>query len=230
MRTVLLHGKVSDIEVALRCAATTFGALDITHRVPFDEVARRASTGSLLSMMPSTAAEHIQYEEYSKYFRSKERAGVAKLDAELSLFVIPPTDDVAVLRDSVYALNPGITPRSNCLLGLIAPSTDQMKGEGQGPARPPPVRAPPVAPVPEAPVAAAADANTSPAKAVKEEAAPTVTPAEAEPAKDAAAAPGKSEGTEDAGEETVSQKEILDLFSNPELLKLLSDDGGAADK
>merc|ERR1719183_1791334 len=74
MRSVLLHGKVSDVEVALRCAATTFGALDITHRVPFDEVAKRASMGSLLSMMPSTAAEHIQYEEYSKYFRGKMRA------------------------------------------------------------------------------------------------------------------------------------------------------------
>merc|ERR1740117_351725 len=54
MRSVLLHGRVSDVEVALRSAATSFGALDITHRVPFEEVAKRASTCSLLTMMPNT--------------------------------------------------------------------------------------------------------------------------------------------------------------------------------
>lgn len=220
MRSVLLHGKVSDVEVALRCAGTTFGALDITHRVPFEEVAKRAATGSLLSMMPSTAAEHIQYEEYAKYFRQKQRAGVAKLDGDLSLYVLPPGDDVLELRNSVYALNPGMTPRSNCLLGLISSSNDQMKGDNMPVARVPPaaVIAPAVPSVPDPAPAVEPEAPAAAEQVKKEAAEDGEAPAKAEAAGD------REGGAGDAGDDAASQKEILDLFSNPELIKLLSDD------
>jgi len=220
MRSVLLHGKVSDVEVALRCAGTTFGALDITHRVPYEEVAKRAATGSLLSMMPSTAAEHIQYEEYAKYFRGKGRAGVAKLDGDLSLYVLAPCDDVLELRNSVYALNPGMTPRSNCLLGLISSSNEQMLGNNMPVARVPPaaVIAPAVPAVPETAPAAEPEAAAAEEQVKKEAAEEPEAPAKAEEAGD------REGGAGDAGDDAASQKEILDLFSNPELIKLLSDD------
>lgn len=219
MRSVLLHGRVSDVEVALRSAATSFGALDITHRVPFEEVAKRASTCSLLTMMPNTPAEFIQYEEYTKYFRLKNRAGVAKLDGELSLYVLPCCDDIPILRDSVYALNPAIIPRSNCLLGLISSSNEQLRGDGQGPQRAPPLRAEPVA-APVEPAAAALPVE--PAAAEDEE-------ANAAAAVGAAEDADRDEAGEEAGEDDLAQAEILNLFSNPELLKLLSDDGPAAE-
>lgn len=224
LRSVLLHGRVSDVEVALRCAGTTFGALDITHRVPFEEVAKRASTGSLLSMMPSTPAEHMQYEEYAKYFRTKGRAGVAKLDGELSLYVLPPSDDMLVLRDSVYALNPGMTPRSNCLLGLISSSNDQMLGDKV----PVTTRVAPAAAVPAVPEAGPEAAAVAPPVSTEaaEEGAAADEADSADPAADKDAAPGEKG---DTGDDVVSQKEILDLFSNPELIKLLSDDAGPSD-
>lgn len=222
MRSVLLHGKVSDVEVALRCAGTTFGALDITHRVPFEEVAKRAATGSLLSMMPSTAAEVMQFQEYCTYFRGKNRAGVAKLDGELSLYVLPPCDDVAVLRDSVYALNPSMIPRTNCLLGLISASSDQMLGEKMPVARAPPAAAAAVPAVPDPAPATAPEV----APPVSTEAADGAAADQADAVADKDAAPDDREGgAADGAEDGVSQKEILDLFSNPELIKLLSDEG-----
>mmetsp|Transcript_83842 Transcript_83842/g.130885 ORF Transcript_83842/g.130885 Transcript_83842/m.130885 type:complete len:511 (+) Transcript_83842:92-1624(+) len=237
MRSALLHGKVQDVEVALRCAATTFGALDITHRVPFEEVAKRAPTGTLLSMAPTSPAELVQYEEYAKYFRSKMRAGVAKLDAELSLYVLPPTDDVLVLRDSVYALNPGITPRSNCLLGLIASTTEQLRASTPAAVAPrsstlalpvATVPAPAPDPAPEAlppppPPPAQKEVPAAPPVA-KEEASSTLAPE----AEDQLAKADGEKASLDGGTD-VSQKEILDLFSNPELIKLLSDDAAQPD-
>merc|ERR1719343_131109 len=87
--------------------------------MPFEEVAKRASTGTLLSMAPPTVVEQAQYAEYVKYFRTKMRCGVAKIDSALSLYVLPPSEDVPAIRDSLYVLGPQV-PRDGCLLGLIA--------------------------------------------------------------------------------------------------------------
>ncbi|CAK0870995.1 unnamed protein product [Prorocentrum cordatum] len=90
-RATLLHGRVQDVEVALRSAAQNGNLLDITHRVPFEEVARRAP-GTILCLAAQTHMEQAQLEEYIKYFRSKMRAGVARLDGSLALYILPPVE------------------------------------------------------------------------------------------------------------------------------------------
>ncbi|CAE7658386.1 unnamed protein product, partial [Symbiodinium necroappetens] len=95
---------------------------DITHRVPFDEVAKKVASGSILSLVPNSIMEQASFEEYNKYFRAKSRAGVARLDGSLALYVMPCGEDILALKDSLYALGPHI-PRAGCLIGLIAPGT-----------------------------------------------------------------------------------------------------------
>jgi len=201
--STLLHGRVQDVEVALRCAAGNHGLLDITHRVPFDEVARRAP-GTVLSILPTNAAQQAAFDEYAKYFRSKMRAGVARLDGALALYVLPPCEDVPSLQSSVYSLGPHI-PRSNCLLGLIAQATQAM---------PPALSAQP--PPPARPATSTVRTESQVSAPVSKDAVTTGASGNDAPAKDDDA--GEGEDT------NMSSKELLDLFSNPDLIKLLSEE------
>ncbi|CAJ1359133.1 unnamed protein product, partial [Effrenium voratum] len=108
--------------VVLRSAAANSSVADITHRVPFDDVAKKVASGSILSLVPNSIMEQASFDEYNKYFRSKSRAGVARLDGSLALYVMPCGEDIPALRDSLYALGPHI-PRAGCLIGLIGPGT-----------------------------------------------------------------------------------------------------------
>jgi len=296
-RSTLLHGKVQDVEVALRSAAGNFNVLDITHRVPFDEVARRVSTGTVLSMMVMAPHEQPALEEYAKYFRTKMRAGVARLDGNLSLYVLPPGDDVPALRDSLYTLLPH-APRAGCLIGLVAqgtaggapasgaagqaaagaargageaaaivPAASGSAGQGGGrPAVPALADAAAAAAgtaAPAAPVAAAAARQDQPQQASQQQpqqaqqqpgkaaASPAAAAAVAQdkPAKGGVAETSAAPAAQDAPKKTekkveeeaprgddskddggldMSSMELLDLFSNPELIKLLSDEADGA--
>eukprot|EP00913_Durusdinium_trenchii_P030937 g28975.t1 len=66
---------------------------DITHRVPFDEVGKKVHGSSILSLYPNSLMEQASFEEYNKYFRSKSRAGVARLDESLALYVMPAGEE-----------------------------------------------------------------------------------------------------------------------------------------
>lgn len=225
LRASMVHGKVQDVEVALRSAAGNSGVLDITHRVPFEEIARRAN-GTILALSAPSPAEQPQFEEYVKYFRTKMRAGVARIDGSLVMYVLPPAEDIPAIRDSVYVLGTHI-PRTGCLLGLIA------QGSAAAPAQAPAATAPGKQ--------AAAPASAAPEKAAGSQQAPqsakqagggAAAPAAAPADSTATVTVGKGEGgstapaaEEDGGGLPVSSKELLDLFSNPELIKLLSDEG-----
>ena len=66
-----LHaGKVKDVELAIR-ATHDSRLLDIKHRVPFEEAARRIASGSVLTFDPMSAADQKSFEEYIKYFKTK---------------------------------------------------------------------------------------------------------------------------------------------------------------
>jgi len=195
------------VEVVLRSAAANSSVADITHRVPFDEVAKKVASGSILSLVPNSFVEQASFEEYNKYFRAKSRAGVARLDGSLALYVMPCGEDIPALKDSLYALGPHI-PRAGCLIGLIGPGTAAVNA----------------APSSAAPVGAAT--ASKPAKAAKEE------PREAPPAEEAPegraeAPPGEANANADGdGGDAMSSKELMDLFSNPDLIQLLQKEVG----
>jgi len=247
LRASLVHGRAQDVEVALRSAAGNSGVFDITHRVPFEEIARRAN-GTVLALAPPSPAEQAQFDEYVKYFRTKMRAGVVRLDGVLALYVLPPAEDVPAIRDSVYALGSHI-PRSGCLLGLIGPGASaapQQAGapaaQGKQPAEKPAATA--AAGAATAPTASpgatggrtpAAAARPTPAAADGAAATtPSVSPATTGASGPAGGTATVAVGKADAGTNPpeddgaglpVSSKELLDLFSNPDLIKLLSDEG-----
>jgi len=229
LRAALLQGKVSDVEVLLRSAAGNSSVIDITHRVPFDEVARKVASGSILTLVPNTIMEQASFEEYGKYFKTKQRAGVAKLEGSLSLYVLPSVEDFPVLRDALWSLGPHI-PRAGCLIGIIAPgSAPPVSGGG---AAAPAATAAPVGTA-TASKAAAAAAAEEPAPAVKAE--PATEQATERQEKQAAAAPTEdaasgaaAEAAKDDDDGNMSSNELMDLFSNPDLIRLLS--GGQAEK
>mmetsp|Transcript_79452 Transcript_79452/g.143382 ORF Transcript_79452/g.143382 Transcript_79452/m.143382 type:complete len:275 (-) Transcript_79452:106-930(-) len=207
VRAALLHGKVQDVEVALRSAAGNQSLLDITHRVPFDEVSKRIATGSILQLTPNSMMEQASFDEYCKYFKSKQRAGVVRLDGVLALYLLPPSlEDVPSLKDSLYALGSDI-PRAGCLIGVIGQGTAAVTGA-------------PTKSAPSAKVAPASEAQKP------EVAAPAVTEPEAPAMAEAVSTGPGAEGAEDdaQGENVgMSSNELMDLFSNPDLIKLLSD-------
>ncbi|CAE8604391.1 unnamed protein product [Polarella glacialis] len=214
LRAALLHGKVQDVEVALRAAAANSNVIDITHRVPFEEVAKKIANGAVLSLDLGSAMDKASQDEYIKYFKTKQRAGVARLDGVLALYVLPPAEDVPALRDSLYALGPHI-PR-NSLIGLIAPGTTAVNSSA-GVATS--SRSEPAKAKEAAPVTAATGQSTAPVP----EAAPAKETKAAEGApSDTVAAAGAPDGEEEEGP-NMSSHELLDLFSNPDLIKLLSD-------
>jgi len=182
-RVTLHRGKVQEIEVAVRSAAQhTPAMLDIKHRVPFDEAARRIKSGSVLSLDPITPTDQKSFDEYIKYFKTKSRAGVARLDGNLALYLLPAGESPEVLK-ALYELNTHI-PRNGSLLGIIGESG--------------PVAAPGAAAVP--------NVSTTKAKAEEEK------PEKEQP----------KEGDDEAP--NMSSKELMDLFTNPDLLAALQYD------
>lgn len=191
-RAALIQGKVSDVEVVLRSAAANASVADITHRVPFDEVGKKVAQSSILSLIPNSLMEQASFEEYSKYFRNKSRAGVARLDESLALYVMPCGEDIPALKESLYTLGPHI-PRVGCLIGLIGPGTAAVNA---------PQTARPVK----------QEAEEKPKE--KEE----KPPEKEEPAPEADAPEPQGDG--------MSGKELMDLFSNPDLIQLLQKEVG----
>jgi len=177
-RVALHHGKMQDIMVAVRTASSNSSLLDIKHRVPFDEVARRISTGTVLSLDPRTPTEQRSFDDYIAYFKTKARAGVARLDDGLALYVMPAGESPEVLK-SLYELNTHI-PRNGSLLGIIGTAGTTVSNAGVKAEVKEPAMANEVVPTP------------------------------------------KTEG-DGAGDSNISSKELMDLFSNPDLIKLLSD-------
>lgn len=247
-RASLLHGKVQDVEVCLRSAAGNHNVLDITHRVPFEDACRRVANGTVVSMTAQAPHEHFALEEYVKYFRTKMRAGMVRLDGNLALYVLPPGEDIPALRDNLYVLGPHI-PRSGCLLGLVAVAGAAPAATARAPAKPAPAAAqqpadarPPAQAALPAPAAVASPAAMEPSaaagKAAKGKEGDSKEPpsaasaaggskAEADgrekTAKEATAGDGGAAGGDDVD---MSSTELLDLFTNPELIKLLSDGKG----
>lgn len=178
-RVTLHRGKVQEIEVAVRSAAQHQPAmLDIKHRVPFEEAARRISTGSVLSVDPISPADQKSFDEYIKYFKTKSRAGVARLEGNLALYLLPAGESPEVLK-ALYELNTHI-PRNGSLLGIIGES---------GPV------------------------------------APTGASRELPKAKDLKPEEKKDELAEGDDEAKMSSKELMDLFTNPDLIAALVSDG-----
>jgi len=207
-RAALIQGKVADVEVVLRSAAANSSVADITHRVPFDEVAKKVASGSILSLVPNSIMEQASFDEYNKYFRAKSRAGVARLDGSLALYVMPCGEDILALKDSLYALGPHI-PRAGCLIGLIAPGTAAVNAA--------PATAAPVgtATASKPPKQEPQEAQPPPKEAPVEDKAPPVV------AKEEDKATGGGEGGDG-----MSSKELMDLFSNPDLIQLLQKEVG----
>lgn len=203
IQATLLHGKVQAVELALRIAAQNSGILNISHRVPFDDLARR-TPGAILAFAPVTPHEQGQYDEYAKYFQKKMRAGVARLDDSEAMYLVPPCAEAEVLLSALQAGGAPQLPK-HCLLGIIAATPGPT---GNAPPVGAPMRAAPVLPAKEPP----------PGREAKAE--PPEEPTRAEAPREADA--GDSKGTaddKDGGE--MSQEALLDLFSNPELIKSL---------
>lgn len=117
-QATLLHGKVQAVELALRTAAQNGGILNINHRVPFDDLARR-SPGAILALAPLVPQDQAQYDGYAKYFGSKVRAGVVRLDEIDALYLIPPCAEADRLLVAFQAAGVPLLPK-HCLLVVIA--------------------------------------------------------------------------------------------------------------
>lgn len=234
-QAALVYGKVPSVEVLLRAVAGAQGVLNISHRVPFDEVGRRSppnatqETYGILSMIPVHPGEQTQYDEYVAYFRQKVRAGVAKLDDTCSLYMVPPGEDIPALK-GLYTLSDAI-PKT-CLLGVIAGATPQVnnpsekkddkKAEGgEGKEAPEAgTSAPPAKKARE-------EEKEKPEEAKEASGGPESATAKAAEGSGEEKATGSGGGTGSSADETaMSSRELLDLFSNPELIKLLSTSGG----
>lgn len=224
----LLHGKVQLVELALRTAAGAGGVLNISHRVPFDDLAKRMP-GAVLAFVPASMAEQAMYTEYVRYFGAKARAGVANLDANDSLYMVPPVGEASGLLAALEASGaPSPLPR-NCLLGVItarpsaqgiataaerakAAEVTKATAEGDAPAsegdtsKPTGTEtsAPSVAPPVDTSAAASEKAEGAPSSEKKEEASSTKAP---------------GDGDSPTGE--MSGEALMDLFNNPELLRSL---------
>eukprot|EP00437_Effrenium_voratum_P052104 CAMPEP_0181530208 /NCGR_PEP_ID=MMETSP1110-20121109/71460_1 /TAXON_ID=174948 /ORGANISM="Symbiodinium sp., Strain CCMP421" /LENGTH=155 /DNA_ID=CAMNT_0023661227 /DNA_START=177 /DNA_END=641 /DNA_ORIENTATION=+ len=152
--------------------------------------------------------EQASFEEYNKYFRAKSRAGVARLDGSLALYVMPCGEDILALKDSLYALGPHI-PRAGCLIGLIAPGTAAVNA----------------APATAAPVGTAT--ASKPPKQEPQEAQPPAKEAPVEEKAPPVVAKEEDKATGDGeGGDGMSSKELMDLFSNPDLIQLLQKEVG----
>lgn len=161
---------------------------------------------------------------YVKYFRSKARAGVARLDETDALYLVPPCAEADQLLGSLQAFGAPTLPK-HCLLGVIAPTP----GPGGAPGGASAATIKPVASVASS-GDVQADAKTAPKEKVDanstasadelKESMSSKTGADTKPTTDT--------DTDRDGQE-MSQEALLDLFSNPELLRSLQniDDSGA---
>jgi hypothetical protein len=212
----LLYGKVQLVELALRIAAGTGGILNISHRVPFDDLAKRMP-GAILAFVPQSPLDQLMYNEYVRYFGAKARAGVATLDANDSLYLVPPVGEASGLLSALEAAGaPAPLPR-NCILGVIT-AKPTATGAPAVAAAPVPA-APPPAPAAATPAAPAVPAD-APAPKVAEKAAEDETKATAgEKGEAAPAKPPPADDGEEGGE--MSGEALMNLFSNPDLIKSL---------
>lgn len=237
----LLYGKVQMVELALRTAAGSGGVLNISHRVPFDDLARR-SPGAVLVLAPLVPHEQAQYDEYVRYFRAKMRAGVARLDEVDALYIIPPAEETAGLLKSLEAAGVPPLPR-NMLLGVVAATPGPPTGAAAA-VTPAAGKARPAA-------AVAAAAALGPDPTARGEAAPPgpeekdprgqppskgLLAVEKDPRADTVKAeadvkahlPETGQKEEEPGDDDASQdmskEALLDLFSNPDLIKSLQED------
>jgi len=230
MHAALLYGRVQLVELCLRIAAGNSGVLNISHRVPFDDLARR-TPGAVFSFVPCSQQEHSQYDEYVHYFKSKARAGVAHLDEVDALYIVPPSDEAAPLLNTLQAAGASAFPK-NTLLGVVAP-------------RPGPPTAVNTASVPGTPARPVQPSSTAPAVQggrndvdmprfqtgsavataieMKSESVTKTTPInQADSVGDTNCADGGDLGQE------ISNEALLDLFSNPELIRSLQSADDAA--
>jgi len=224
MHAALLYGRVQLVELCLRIAAGNSGVLNISHRVPFDDLARR-TPGAVFSFVPSAQQEQSQYDEYVHYFRSKARAGVAHLDEVDALYIVPPTDEAAPLLRTLHAAGASSLPK-NTLLGVVAPRPGPPTAVNTGAVPGTPARS--VQPISTAPTAL--EGGRSDVDASRSQTGPsTATPAEIKSetvTKSTLTNQADSIGeTKCADGENLSQEisneALLDLFSNPELIRSL---------
>lgn len=187
LQASLLHGKAQLVEPALRAAGTKDGALNISHRVPFDDLARHVPV-AVLSFAPMAPPEQTMYDEYVRYFRTRCRCGVSRLDDSEALYIVPSCEEASALLKSLEASSQRdlALPR-NVLLGIIAPAPERV---GNAPeARGAVGTAAETAIVPPTePVAKAVSAATAAARSGAPEAGAAATPAAPPAAPEAAAA------------------------------------------
>lgn len=193
--------------------------MNISHRVPFDDLAKRMP-GAILAFVPQSPLDQLMYNEYVRYFGAKARAGVATLDANDSLYLVPPVGEASGLLSALEAAGaPAPLPR-NCILGVITAKPTATGAPAVAaapvPAAPPPA---PAAATPAAPAAPAVPAD-APAPKVAEKAAEDETKATAgEKGEAAPAKPPPADDGEEGGE--MSGEALMNLFSNPDLIKSL---------
>lgn len=222
LQATLLHGKVQNVELALRIAAGNGGVLNISHRVPFEDLAKR-TPGAILAFVPQNPMEQAMYNEYVRYFGAKARAGVASLDANDSMYLVPPVGEAASLLLAFEAAGARAPLPRNCLLGVIT----LKPAACLAPAVAAPVLAVPAVPdsgekPPDSPEKAAPPAPAAAVAPAAEEK-PEEKEAEEPAAKPAAPADDGEEGGEMSGEA------LMNLFSNPDLINSLQGMGEPGD-
>jgi len=234
------------VELALRTAAGQNGVLNISHRVPFDDLARR-TPGAVLVLNALTPHDQAQYDEYVRYFRAKMRAGVARLDEVDALYVVPPADEATGLVKALEAAGCPSLPR-NMLLGVVAATPGPTGGMGSAAAStvggakansgtgvaPAGVA---VSDPKAAEQADQKDPRSQPMKALpgvssdRGLSADAASKVEAEPKVEAVVGTSDKKDEEpgdDAGGQDMSKDVLLDLFSNPDLIKSLQEDNNEA--
>jgi len=247
-QATLLHGKVQLVELALRTAASNGGVLNISHRVPFDDLARRMP-GAVLAFVPQGPHEQPMYAEYCRYFGSKVRAGVAQLDGVDALYIVPPVEEASAMLNSLSSAGGAPPLPKQYLLGVIAatpgPTTGVTGGQAvqaakASAAKPAktdsagsaPATAPAVAPAPAAPAAGAKAAL--PTKKELDTSAPasdgSLAPGvESTAPEGGATEPPESKPDGEDGEPEMSGEALMNLFSNPDLLSSLQGGDEPAD-
>jgi len=114
----LAHGNLLGVELVLKAMANDpNNVLNISHRIPFEEIAKSERTiMSVLSLQPSTRTEfdRLLNEDYMNYFREKMRAGSVKIDDCHSLYVVPPLKLAPHENPNthIYGLSPDIPEHS----------------------------------------------------------------------------------------------------------------------